>query len=115
MSWNSNNRAHACLWLFEVWYCRQEDTPFSEAGSWKTEFLIRLGGGASGDFATNSAQAHASMVDQAMSKIFRAKYEASKTTSTSISAMTAVLADSSKTMADLGEIVDEQFRFGNEL
>jgi len=115
MSWNSNNRAHACLWLFEVWYCRQEDTPFEDAGTWGTDFLIRLGGGASGDFSTNTAQAHASMVDEAMSKIFRAKYEESKSASSSIAAMTIVLADNSKTMADLGVIVDEQFRFGNEL
>ena len=114
MAWNSNNRAHACLWLFEVWYCRQEDTPFEEAGKWETEFLIRLGGGASGDFSTNNAEAHATMLNQAMAQIYRAKYEAGKDKASSIAAMATVLADNTKTMADLGEVVDEQFKFGNE-
>lgn len=114
MAWNNNNRAHSCLWLFEVWYCRQEDTSFEEAGKWSTDFLIRLGGGSSGDFATNTAQAHAVMVDQAMYKIFRAKYEQGKDRNSSVAAMASVLNDKSKTMADLGEVLDTQFKFGNE-
>ena len=61
MPGNTNNRAHACLWFFEIWHHNQRDVPFVPAVEWGTSFLIKSSAGESRQLPGN-AQPHAEML-----------------------------------------------------
>ncbi len=114
MAWNSNNRAHACLWIFETWDLNERGTSFASAGAWSTEFLIRAAGGGR-DMTNSKARAHATKLDDVFRSLFGATYEADITSDRAIAAMTAILRDSTKTLGDLGDPVDDNYRFLGEV
>ena len=111
MSWEKDNEIYACLWAFETWYCRKRGTAFDKVGNWKVEFIIRLGGGTSGDFSTDSAHAHAEMIDEWFQDILLASYVGDKTSQDAVNALVVVLSDSSKIVADLGPVMEENYVF----
>ncbi len=115
MSWNSNNRAHAALWTFEIWQKKMRDSGFDEVGEWKTDFIIGYAAGGSTDMRSQNALVHAELLDEAFTSLFRATYEANIDRDTAINSMLAVLSDSSKTMTDLADPVDSLYRFIGEV
>jgi hypothetical protein len=102
MSWNNENRVHACLWAFETWYCMQRGHDFDLVGQWKTSYVMRLGGGSSGEFSTHSAQAHAEKLDEFFTDVFHANYINSSNSNKAVTGMSGILADINKTVAELG-------------
>jgi|SRR5882672_10936622 len=115
MSWNANNRAHACLWIFETWHHNQKDLGFDEVGSWKCDFIIKSAAGESAAMKREKANTHAVLLDDVFTSLYRAAYEANKDQASSIADMEAVLGDSTKTMSDLADVVDAAYRFRGEL
>ncbi len=114
MTWSANNRAHACLWVFETWDLGQRGTSFAEAGAWSTDILIR-GAGGSADTVQSKARAHAMKLDDVFRSLFGASFEPNVTSEIAITAMTQVLSDATKTLSDLGEPVDKHYRFLGEV
>ncbi len=115
MSWNSNNRAHACLWTFETWHKKIRDAEFNEVGEWKTDYIIGFAPGGSSDMRRQNAQFHVELLDEAFINLFRASYEEGVDRDMAIEGMLAVLSDSSKTMSDLADPVDDFYRFIGEV
>jgi hypothetical protein len=115
MSWNANNRAHACLWTFEIWHKKQRDAAFDEVGAWNTDFIIGFAAGGSAEMRSQNAETHAEMLDEAFTSLFRAGYEASSDRSAAITAMTGILNDAANTVAELADVVDEHYRFIGEV
>ena len=115
MSWNANNRAHACLWIIETWHHDQRNLGFDEVGGWKTEFIIKAAAGESAAMRTQKAETHAVLLDDMFTSIYRAAYEAKVDQAAAVAAMQQVLEDKAKTMADLADVVDECFRFRGEI
>lgn len=115
MTWNPNNRAHACLWLFEKWHHGHREEPFSLAGEWRTDFLIKAAAGESAELRQKKAETHAELLDDAFTSLFGARYEQGMTAERAIAGMLAVLADAAKRLKDLGPSVDEAYRFIGEL
>jgi hypothetical protein len=115
MSWNANNRAHACLWLVETWHHGQRDAGFDEVGGWKTDFLIKAAAGESAAMRQGKVEAHAALLDEVFTSLYRATYEPGKTRTTALADLGTVLADSAKTAADLADVVDTCFRFRGEI
>lgn len=114
MSWNRNNRAHACLCFFEKWHHDKRDTLFTPAGEWSSNFLIKSAAGESSDVRSSKARAHAEMLDGVFTGLYRAQYEDGFDRDTAISQMQDVLGDESKKMKDLGDPVDAAYRFIGE-
>lgn len=115
MSWNSNNRAHACLWTFEIWHKKQRDAGFDEVADWTTDYVIGFAAGGSNDLRAQNARAHAELLDEAFTSLFRAKYEDGSSSEQAIDAMLTVLEDNTKTVSDLADLVDEHYRFIGEV
>jgi len=115
MAWNSNNRAHACLWLFEIWDKNQRDAGFDEVGEWHTPFIIEFTVGGSPELKAVKARSHAEKLDGVFTALYRACYEQGADRTTAIEEMEAVLNDGSKIMADLADIVDANYKFLGEI
>lgn len=115
MSWNANNRAHACLWIVETWHHDQRNLGFDEVGAWKTEFVIKAAAGESADMRREKAETHAALLDDMFTSLYRAVYEAEMNQTAAVAAMQTVLANKDKTVADLADVVDECFRFRGEV
>jgi len=115
MSWNANNRAHACLWIFETWHHDQRDLGFDEVGNWKCNFIIKAAAGEGAVMRKEKANTHAMLLDDVFTSLYRATYEANKDQVTSIADMEAVLGDDTKTMSDLADVVDAAYRFRGEM
>ena len=115
MSWNSNNRAHACLWTFEIWHTKQRDAGFDEVGIWSTDYLIGFAAGGTDDLRKQNARTHTELLDEAFTSLFRAKYEAGSSRDDAVVAMLAVLEDNTKTVSDLADLVDAHYRFIGEV
>lgn len=115
MSWNANNRAHACLWIFETWHHKQKDMGFDEVAKWSCDFIIKSATGDSAATKKKKANVHAVLLDDAFTSLYRASYETGKDQNSSIAAMENVLSDSTKTMSDLADIVDAEYKFRGEL
>lgn len=98
-----------------MWHTKQRDAGFEEVGAWKTDFIIGFAAGGSVQMHRQNAQAHAELLDEAFINLFRASYEANSDSPTAIDAMVAILDDSSKTMSDLADPVDEHYRFIGEV
>ncbi|MDH3228885.1 MAG: hypothetical protein OEN55_03730 [Alphaproteobacteria bacterium] len=114
-SWQNNNRAHACLWLFEMWHHDRRDAKFTPSGQWSTDFLIRSAAGESAAMRKGKAQTHVEMLDGAFINLYRAQYEDGVDRDTALAAMLAVLNDRDKKLEDLGEPVDANYRFLGEI
>jgi hypothetical protein len=114
MSWSNNNRAHTSLWFFEKWHLGQESSPFHPSGEWSTRFLIKSASGESVEMTNNKALAHAQLVDDAMTSLYRAKYEEGISQQNAIDSIYAVLKDPEKLLKDLGDPVDEAYHFLGE-
>lgn len=115
MSWNANNRAHACLWIFETWHHNQRDVGFDEVGSWNCDYIIKAAVGEGAAMRKEKADTHAVLLDDVFTSLYRAAYEANKDQASSIADMKGVLHDSKKTMSDLADVVDAAYRFRGEL
>lgn len=115
MSWNANNRAHACLWIFETWHHKKNNLGFDEVKDWTCDFIIKSAAGESAAIKKKKAETHAVLLDNAFTSLYRATYEASNNQDSSIAAMETVLSDSTKTMSDLADVVDTAYRFKGEL
>ena len=115
MSWNSNNRAHACLWLFEIWDKNKREAGFDEVGNWKSDFIIKSAVGDSSEMRQKKARTHAKKLDGAFISLYRAKYEPGQDGNSAINAMGAVLSNNASTMSDLADVVDAKYRFLGEV
>lgn len=115
MSWSNNNRAHTSLWFFEKWQHNKRKAKFTPSGEWGTDFLIESATGESPEMRKAKAKTHAEMLDGAFTSLFNAKYEEGVTRKAAISAMVAILNDSSNKMKDLGDPVDSLYRFIGEV
>lgn len=115
MSWSKNNRAHACLWFFEIWHHDQRDALFEPSGEWSTDFLIKAAPGESGEMRLAKCRSHAEMLDGAFTNLYRAKLESGVTTEDAIDRMVDVLNDKTKKLKDLGDPVDACYRFLGEV
>lgn len=114
MSWSNNNRAHTSLWFFEKWHLEQKSSPFNPSGEWSTGFLIKAAAGEGAQMTDNKARAHAQMLDDALTSLYRAKYEEGVSQQDAIDGMYAVLRDTEKQLKDLGDPVDEAYQFLGE-
>lgn len=114
-NWQPNNRAHACLWLFETWHHDRRGERFSEVGTWSTDFVIRSAAGESAAMRHDKVKTHAELLDGAFTSLFGAKYEDNVDRDAALAAMRAVLDDRGKTLADLGDPVDANYRFIGEV
>ncbi|HJR68994.1 MAG TPA: hypothetical protein VKA43_03065 [Gammaproteobacteria bacterium] len=115
MSWEKNNRAHACLCVFEKWHHKKRDVPFVATGEWTTDFLIKSAAGESAAMRSKKARAHAELLDGAFSGLYRAKYETNFDRDTAIEQMLAVLKNKTMKLKDLGDPVDQAYQFIGEL
>ncbi len=115
MSWSNNNRAHACLWFFEKWHLDRKTIPFVAAGNWQTSDLIKAATNDSVVIRENKARAHAQMLDDVFTSLYRAKYEEGISQDDAIESMFGVLNSKSKKMKDLGDPVDLSYKFLGEV
>jgi hypothetical protein len=115
MSWEKNNKAHACLCIFEKWHHDKRDVPFVATGEWTTNFLIKSAAGDSAAMRRSKARAHAEMLDGVFSNLYRTKYETDVDRDTAVEEMFAVLIDKTKKLKDLGDPVDQAYQFIGEL
>jgi hypothetical protein len=115
MSWEKNNRAHACLCVFEKWHHNKRKVSFEATGEWTTDFLIKSAAGDSAAMRTSKARAHAELLDGAFSGLYRAKYSTGFNRAKAIEQMFAVLDDRALKLKDLGDPVDEAYQFIGEL
>lgn len=109
MSWSNENRVHACLWAFETWYCMQRGHAFELVGNWKTSYVLRLGGGTTGEFSTHSAEAHADKLDEFFADVFLAEYLNGSNSEKAVAAMAEILADNDKKVKDLGVEMEKHY------
>ena len=114
MSWSPNNKAHACLSGFEIWHHKQPETTFVQSGEWGTDFLIKSVPGEPPESRAQKASAHAKLLGEAFRSLYGAKPEAGISEADAVKRIEGGLADSGKTMSDLGDIVDEAYRFIGE-
>lgn len=115
MSWQKNNRAHACLSFFEAWHHDQKEVKFTPTGDWSTNFLIKSAAGETAAMRAGKAKTHAEMLDGVFTGLFRAKREAGVDRDAALGSMLAVLGDSGKKLKDLGDPVDASYRFIGEV
>lgn len=115
MSWSPNNKAHACLSGFEIWHHKQPGTTFVASGDWGTDFMIKAVPGESPDARTTKATAHAKLLNEAFTSLYGAKPEGNLSEDDAVGRLEAGLSDSSKKMRDLGDIVDDAYRFLGEI
>lgn len=115
MSWSNNNRAHTSLWFYEKWHLKQKTVPFKDAGDWNTGFLIKAAANDGVEMIENKATAHAQMLDDVFTSLYRASYENGVSRQNAIDNMTTVLKDPSKTMKDLAGPVDLSYKFLGEV
>ena len=109
MSWDNENRVHACLWAFETWYCMQKGHDFDLVGECSTSYVVRLGGGSSGEFSTHSSEAHADKLDEFFADIFRAEYINGSNSQKAVAALTEILSDEDKKIKDLGAEMEKHY------
>ncbi|WP_062060343.1 hypothetical protein [Cellvibrio sp. OA-2007] len=115
MSWNSNNTAHAALYSFEKWNHNVKRKNFETVGNWSTDFLIGFVAGDSATVRQEKVESHARKLDQVFTALFGAVYSNGFKRISAISSMESILNDQGKTLADLGDPVDEAYKFRGEL
>lgn len=115
MSWSTNNRAHTSLCFFELWHQEQRDASFEEAGDWSTSYLIRAAAGDSAEMRAGKARTHAELLDGVFTGMNRASYEQGVDREAAVASMVEVLVDDAKQLRDLGDPVDEAYRFLGEV
>jgi hypothetical protein len=113
-NWSNNNRAHASLWFFEV-YHQGNEVPFAKAGNWKTSYLIGVVPGDSSAMVNQKAKAHAVLLDEVFTKLYRATYEPGISQIDATDGMEVVLQDPGKLITDLAAVVDEKYKFIGEI
>ena len=122
MSWNKNNRAHACLYFFsgfagigDAEHHDQRDAQFTPTGEWDTDFLIKSAAGESPDTRAAKARAHAELLDGVFRSLYRARYEEGFDRDSAIQQMHGVLNDPARKLKDLADPVDAAYQFIGEI
>lgn len=114
MTWNPAEPAHACLSFFEKWHHDHRSTLFTASGEWNTDFLIKSSANESQSMRDSKAAAHANLLDEVFTSLFRAQYENGVSKNAAIAEMETVLKDAAKKMKDMGDPVNAAYRFKGE-
>ena len=112
--WSNNNRAHTSLWFFET-YHHGDAKGFEYAKTWTTGFLSGVVPGDGPEMIGQKSRAHAVLLDEVFTKLYRATYEPDVTQQAATSALETVLTDVDNSIVDLAKVVDDQYRFNGEV
>ena len=112
--WSNNNRAHTSLWFFES-YHHGNATGFDHAKTWTCGYLTGVVAGDGPEMIASKARAHAVLLDEAFTKLYRATYEPGVTQQETTLAFETVLTDTEKTIVDLAKVVDDKLKFNGEV
>ena len=115
MKWSKNNRACKTLWstlriLNEI----SRRQTFKTTGDLTVGDLTSSSLIASGNMGRLRAEALAAQLDNVFREIRGAAYEEGFKRGKALTAMTKVLADPARTVADLGNVVDDIYEFRGE-
>jgi hypothetical protein len=116
MSWSNNNVAHRRTDYVLVALKQYNPPDFEKAGKVAIKKLKFFpGAGASNNIKKTAAMSMASMIDGFINQVFKPKYEPGFNPTKAIKLIALQLADGEKTVADLGDAIDEAFFFRQEL
>ena len=117
MGWSNNNKAHRELYLALVGTDQfGEPVFFADAGGRTMASLDFFPGGADAgnDLEIITAGAQAALLDSVFNQHSDASYEEGVNAISAIQSMMGVLRNGTRTVAELGEVVDAAYRFLGE-
>ena len=110
--WSNNNKAHLFTWTDLVALRELErKVDFEDAGPTTIDQLTVFRPTDSPQMRRSRAKSLASQMDGLFTVLHRGKYETGFNSNKSISAIADVLATRSKTIEELGEVVDDCYAF----
>jgi hypothetical protein len=113
MKWTNNNRACVATWS-ALLVLDQNSEGFAESENVKIgtfKFWVK---GESGELRKSRAMQLATMLDNIMQNFEFAKYEEGSDKPGAINAMCGVLTEDAKTIAELGDVIDDNYFFPSE-
>ena len=115
MKWSNNNRACKTVWSTLIALDQFSETQvFKTAGDKKIKTLTFFPKDAAGDVVNVRAKSLARQLDKVFRLVRGASYEKTITQNKAITAMSEVLKDGDKTVADLADVSDDAYLFFGE-
>jgi hypothetical protein len=111
--WNPNNLACQCTWA-DLFVLKQSRKPFRDSGDIEMQDFLFYNPAAGNGTLENEAKMLADELDIIFRKIDGAKYESGVTKAKAQADMVAILKQATKTMAELAEVIDEDYLFWGE-
>ena len=110
--WSNNNKAHVFTWI-DLVALRELDrkVDFEAAGAETMSDLEFFRPADSSQMRRSRAKSLASQMDNLFTLLNKGTYEQGFNSTKAVNAMTDVLATKSKTVEDLGEVVDDCYAF----
>jgi uncharacterized membrane protein len=112
-TWSANNLACTTTWT-TLLALDQNTEVFADSGDIPMTGLTFFNNAASDSMRRQNAEALASMIDNIFRVLRGASYEAGKDRNSAVKDMVAILTDAAKTIADLAEANDANYRFRGE-
>ncbi|HWA10053.1 MAG TPA: hypothetical protein VG838_11430 [Opitutaceae bacterium] len=112
--WSNNNLACAYTWA-DLNFIKELDTTFDQSEKVTMNQFRFWNNAASPDVRRLDAQNVAAQLAKMFSGVNFAKYESGKSYTTAVDEMTDLLVVATKTVADLAQVVDDNYNFFGEI